>query len=309
MSFGFSVSDFAQLVQLALKMVQNSRKACGEHDELTRETSSLHTVLRRVQQEVSKPESPINRPGDSYREELASITSGCRMVLNVMDKVLEKYNALSDQDKSIRKLWQKVRFGNGPMVDIGDLRSKVSFYASALSLFMNMISVGSIGRVERRMDQAEGDLRDIRLAVHSITAHLLVAAEREGSVLTAYADDDKAVWKEFRRELIRDGFSSSVIRKHKKTIKEYVKELGNRGVLDEADPVQPDEDLEDTAELPESINYEPYNNSVSAVPESKTDANSKSGSDHTGPGLSQKSNENLVQACQRLDWLSHIDSL
>ena len=56
---------------------------------------------------------------------------------------------------------------------------------------------------------------------------------REGSVLTTYADDDKVVWKEFRKELIGEGFSSVIMRKHKRLIKAYIKELGDRGLLDE----------------------------------------------------------------------------
>ena len=57
----------------------------------------------------------------------------------------------------------------------------------------------------------------------------------EGSVLTAYANDERAVWKEFRRELVADGFTSSTIRRHKQVILAYVKELGSRGLLDEMD--------------------------------------------------------------------------
>jgi len=64
-----------------------------------------------------------------------------------------------------------------------------------------------------------------------LTSHLT-------QVLTTYADDDRAVWKEFRRELVTDGFSSSTIRKYKGLIKAYIKELAERGLLDEDDPYE-----------------------------------------------------------------------
>ena len=54
MSFGYSVGDAVLITQLAWKTVQNARKACGEHDELTREVLSLHVVLSRLEQEVEK---------------------------------------------------------------------------------------------------------------------------------------------------------------------------------------------------------------------------------------------------------------
>jgi len=116
-----------------------------------------------------------------------------------------------------------------------DLTKLIEDYSSALSLFLNMVSIGSVGRVEKRMEEAGGDLREIKLAVNGITAHLLAGSKREGSVLTAYADDDKAVWKESRRELVSEGFSSATIHEHKDLIKAYVKELAGRGLLDEHD--------------------------------------------------------------------------
>lgn len=238
MSFGYSIGDAVLLTQLAWKTVQNARKACGEHDELTREALSLQVVLRRLEQEVEKPENPMNdvTSGGTYKEELGSILKGCKRVLNVLDQVLTKYNALSEQERSGRKLWQKIRFGNGKMADLAEVRGKMIYYTSAISLFLNMVSFGTMGRVERQMNDAGGDLKEIKVAVNGITAYLMSGNRNEGSVLTAYADDDRAVWKEFRRELLGDGFSSSVIRKHRILIKAYIVELGSRGLFDEKDP-------------------------------------------------------------------------
>ena len=236
MSIGYSISDVISLVQTAWNVVQNSRKACGEHDELTREVSTLHVVLKRLEHEAAKPESPVNNPGDSYREELEFVSSGCHRVLKVLDQILEKYNALTEVERSGRKLWQKIKFGNGQMADLTDYRSKVVYYTSAMSLWLNMISIGTMGSVEKQMNDAGGDLKEIKEAVNGITAHFIARDRSEGSALTAYPDDDKAIWKELRRELIGDGFSSSVIRKHKHLIKAYIEELGARGLLDDADP-------------------------------------------------------------------------
>lgn len=39
--------------------------------------------------------------------------------------------------------------------------------------------------------------------------------QKGGSVLTNYDDDDREVWKQFRRELVAEGFSSDVLQQHK----------------------------------------------------------------------------------------------
>ena len=233
MSFGWSVSDIALLVRLAYKTTQGARAACGEFDELTRETYGLHAILQRLKIEADKPHSFINRPGETYKQELESISSGCQHVLTQLDKILDKYNALSDQEKSVRKLWKQVRFGSGAVADVADLRSKITSYTAALSLFINLVSMKTVGEVERQMNRAGGDLRDIKIAVNSITARLSANAKQEGSVFTAYTNDDKDAWRELRRGLVRQGFRDGLVRRHMKTIMAYVKELGTRGILDD----------------------------------------------------------------------------
>ena len=236
MSFGWSVSDVAALAQLAWQTVQNARKACGEFDELTREVFGLHVVLRRLENEVKNPESALSRGGITCGEEIEAIASGCRSIVQTLDKVLEKFNALSEKERSGRKLVAKIRFGNGKMGDLVDLRTKITYYTSVLSLYLNMVAAGSMGRIEKQMEEAGGDLKELKAAVTSITAKLMAGSNKEGSILTSYADDDKAVWREFRRELVKDGFSSSSLKRHKIIIKAYFEELGCRGFLDEENP-------------------------------------------------------------------------
>lgn len=237
MSFGWSVSDVALLARLAWKTVQNTRRACGEHAELASEVISLHVVLRRLEEEISNPESPLHRPGFSSKEDVIGIVSGCQRPLKILDQIVEKYNALSRRDEGIKILWQKVRFGNGQTVALTDLRAKITYYTSALTLYLNLVSTGSMGRVERQMEDAGEDLKDLKKAVNKITAHLMEGAHHEASVLTSHTNDDKAVWKEFRRGLVKDGFKSSFLRKHKALIQAYFEELGRRGVLDDPEDV------------------------------------------------------------------------
>ena len=246
MSFGFSTGDVVLLVRLAWTTVQNSRKACGEHAELTCEITSLHVNLQRLEREIAKVESPINRPGDTCRQDLAPIVNGCGKTLDVLDRILEKYNSLSDGERSKRKLWKAVRFGNGELANVKDLRLKLIYYTGNLSLFLNMVSMGSMGVVEKQLCEAGDDLKDIRRSINSIAAHLMSDANKEGSVLTDYADDDKAVWRAFRRELVKEGFTSDFIREHKDTIQAYVKELGSSGILD-------DDDFKDSGNVSDDI--------------------------------------------------------
>src|SRR4051794_19618846 len=121
MSFGFSVLDFISLTQLAFQTVQKARQACGAHDELYREVNSLHTVLLRLQGEAERPDSLLHQEADNRRVELVTLISGCRKVLKTLEQILEKYNVLSEEKRSVTKLWHRVKFGNNEMVDLSTI--------------------------------------------------------------------------------------------------------------------------------------------------------------------------------------------
>jgi len=87
MSFGFSIGDFVNLIQIASRVVRDSQKACGAYDELTHEVSSLHVVLQRLKTKIQKPESPLNRSGDLCQNELQSILVGCEKLLKTLKTI------------------------------------------------------------------------------------------------------------------------------------------------------------------------------------------------------------------------------
>lgn len=125
--------------------------------------------------------------------------------------------------------------------------------------YLNLVSMNTVGRIEQRMDRDGGVPREIKIAVEKKTAYtILYGGNRESSVLTSYADDDTGFWRGLRRDLIKDGLPSSAIHKHKHLIKEYVKELGARGILDDDDDLskekdQKQDDVDENYEITEEV--------------------------------------------------------
>lgn len=250
MSFGFSVGDFIVLAQLASNVVQGARQACGAHDELTREVTSLYIVLRQLERETAKPQSILNSDDDDRKLELTTLANHCHKSLKVLSNILDKYNGLSEEKRRVTKFWKRVQFGNGEMQDLSKLRLELSTHTNVITLFLNLLSVGSLGKVEEQMVSHGEELRAVRRSVNWVTASLQASAgHREGSILTSYSDDDKGFWKEFRRKMVKDGLTSRTVRRHETLIMNYVKELGDRGALDELPPLEevPVEDSEQDA--------------------------------------------------------------
>jgi hypothetical protein len=144
-----------------------------------------------------------------------------------------------------------VKFGNGEMQDLDEIRSELATYTQAITLSLNLVGLSRQGKVERYMENHGDELREIKASLNWATAKFQVRegpTHGERSTLSSYVGDNE-VWKMFKRELIHDGFSSQVLGRHKETIKKYVMELGERGVLDD---VVPDQVSQDRATKPAS---------------------------------------------------------
>jgi hypothetical protein len=237
MSFGFGIGDVIAITQLAWKTVEEAYRTCGQQDELTREMSSLHKVLIGVCDVLTKPTPAppfVNNEGNENRiQELKDILDSCSSTLRVLNKVLAMYNALDEDKKRSTKLWRKIRFANGEMRDLAHTRLDLTTHTSAIKIVLNLLSLGSQGVVEKQMDELSGELAGIRKSVDTILVSLITQAP-EGSVFTALCEDEDNVrWKYLRHGLIKRGYSSGEMSKHKRLIQNYVKELVERGVLDD----------------------------------------------------------------------------
>ncbi|KAE9376423.1 hypothetical protein N431DRAFT_312807, partial [Stipitochalara longipes BDJ] len=229
MSFGFGFSDVVTLVQLAYATFAGAKRACGEHDELTREMSNLVTVLDLVQSEISDPDSAINMVRGHRRKAIENQIEGCLRHVQQMNAILTKFNALSDIECSgtLWQSWQKVRFANGAVKDIAQVRLKISTYTTAIHMSLTLLSFGSRGEAERQLSRQRGELRGITESINMLVAKLN-ASSSEGSIWSKYTDDDVDFWRSIRRQLVKKGYKSRIIRNHESLIQAYVRELETR---------------------------------------------------------------------------------
>jgi hypothetical protein len=172
--------------------------------------------LRHLKYEVEAPESPLNRDRSIWGRELAPIIGDCDFTLRQLDTLLQKYGRLSDSGTSSpsspRILWDKIRFGSNEMDTLGTIRVKLISHKTSLTLFLDTIQLHQSGKMATTLDTHGGQLDVILDKVDNIAARM---GQGNRSILTSYEDDDKEVWKQFRRELVAEGFSSDVLTQHK----------------------------------------------------------------------------------------------
>lgn len=145
-----------------------------------------------MQAEAQSPTSLLTRINDGRQEELETILNGCNGLLKLPDKVLIKYNGLMEDTRSTTRLWQKIKFGNGEQRDLSQIRMDLARYTASITLFLNLLSIGSLSRIEEQMENHGSELQELRASLNWATASLQArSGNREESILTSYGDDDE----------------------------------------------------------------------------------------------------------------------
>ncbi|KAF2499952.1 hypothetical protein BU16DRAFT_601495 [Lophium mytilinum] len=109
MSFGYSLSDFALLIQLADKARRQFVGAPNEFKAISNLVRSLSAVLRDIE------DVWLNRDLNLQQlNELRDITQGCDDVLGRLEKRLQKYQELDSNPKELKgkvhKAWKRLRW-------------------------------------------------------------------------------------------------------------------------------------------------------------------------------------------------------
>lgn len=223
MSFGFSAGDFVAVGQLAWTTYRACKSAPGEFQELARELSSLHIILRELEEEASSPTSLLNRRsrGKARKPEWDLLRMNVEGILKDIGDIAQRYESLGRDQK---RTWDRVGFATQDLVA---LRGKLSVHIGAIQVFIGSLSAGSLAWIEDILDEL---VRDIK------------AGRKEPSVISSCKDDtedDEVAWTELERELIGDGITKQDVERHKDDIKQYLQKLIRENLRD-IEPESPD---------------------------------------------------------------------
>jgi hypothetical protein len=98
---------------------------------------------------------------------------------------------------------------------MSDVMGGLSTHKAALSLNLRLLTPSSRGSVEWPLGKKFPGMQQ---SLHWMMAK--ISSSHDGSnVSSSYSDDEKTIWKEIRRGLVRDGWARRDIKKHRKAIK------------------------------------------------------------------------------------------
>ena len=196
--------------------------------------STVHTVIKELQEEAAKPGSLLNSRGASRKQELMLLMKNLEEALKELDEIVRKYQGLTRRE---RRIWVQLRLATE---NLDTVRSKLTFHVTAINAFTSSLSRGTLVQIETVLLELMSEVRQGR---------------RQPSLASLHEKNDSA-WRELESELNEDGISSTDIVKHKAAIKVFVHNLLTDSNADTTSFVE-------VASLMESGNDEPDSESPS----------------------------------------------
>jgi hypothetical protein len=125
MSFGYSISDFVVLGQLAWKAYRSCKDAPESFENISHEVLSLHVLLKEIEENLSAQTLTPTR-----QARLKTIGDGCRDVLEELQNLVDKYESLGTQSK---RTWDRMKWAS---TNIAELRSRLTSNTLLLTAFI-----------------------------------------------------------------------------------------------------------------------------------------------------------------------------
>ena len=232
MSFGFPISDVFELTRLVHRTYVGWRDACGKYASFTNDPESLDGILSRIKEEIRATDSVFKHNSQDLRGWKKG-SKACITVISDLEQILHRYDSISKARgeryrhrnwDSIRRNWDRLCLGTHGYEEMNQRLTKTT---TALGAYVSVLGITSQSRVEH------GLLPDITRKIDDLAAQIKNGNSSISSAMTSYSNDDKTIWKQFRRDLISSGFRSSEIRQYSVALKTYLYRLQRDGMLDE----------------------------------------------------------------------------
>ncbi|KAM0430984.1 hypothetical protein ACHAPT_005618 [Fusarium lateritium] len=241
MSGGSTVQHIDTIDAIARSLYLRAKQSGLPFTDVAAAVRNLHLALRHLRTEAADQDSLLNNPHASssslYARQLSPLVEDCDFTLAQLESLLDKYGdgrAAMPEEERLRDDRLSV------------MRSKLVGDKTSVELFLDAVQLHAENRPTRVVDGSQEGFEGIKDKIDEI-ANKLFRNRNENS----FTEDDDDLWREFKTELEKEGFSPQVLRKHKDVLRAYIRELesvqnqygGNRptfrGLLEQEAKFQP----------------------------------------------------------------------
>lgn len=174
-----------------------TRQNLDLHD-VTDAVRQIHVALRHLRIEAADPDSLLASHDSIYSRQLRPLVDSCANTLGRLEDALEEHDEGEGHD-------------DGRDSDAAGLRTariRLRGEKASLDGFLDAVQLQK-SKAAATVNTDEGTLERIQDKVDEVAKR--VFSRRD----SGFEDDEDHVWKEFKAELEKEGFSSVVLRKHR----------------------------------------------------------------------------------------------
>lgn len=235
MSFGFSVSDFAQTLALATTVARAIRYGPIAYNTLRAETSAVRTLLQRLTTDASNSASLLILKGAPRRNELLTLIASCTDILKQAQQFIDAHSSLQAPDRSPRtkRIWDAFCVGSA---ELDGIATRLTFFVSCISAWLQSLEGPAIARIESKVDRLCAKLLSDEASGSdsgsSSAGSLMSVAE---SIRSRLESDEEDVWREVRSALAEEELSLEDLGRYRSEVVQYLKgrlDEGIEGVVD-----------------------------------------------------------------------------
>ncbi|KAG8161611.1 hypothetical protein KVR01_008598 [Diaporthe batatas] len=243
-----SISYISAVAAAARNLYRRAKISGPEFAEIATAVRPLHSVLKHLRAEAEDADSLLNSDGyesSVYARQLTPIVEDTDFTLKQLDTILEKYGSYpSDGESPEGTRRERANTSAKRMEDrerdmVALIRTKLANQKTNIDIFLDTVQLHNPTRQHKPVDleHADGQQMDkIKDKVDVVAARLFQRRARALASGDAAQESEDQMWQQFWAELVKEGFSSDVLRKHKEVLRAYIRELDSNGYLDDKPP-------------------------------------------------------------------------
>jgi hypothetical protein len=211
--------SIAAVDALARELYRRARDAGTDFVDLAIAVRNLHTALKHLDAEAQDSDSPLHQPASRetqdtvYGRQLKSLVEDSDFALKQVNTILERCGYFPESSRDLTAgvvrrdsdLAERAR-----KVDL--IRGDVISQTMKIDIFLDTVQLHNPAKVQPALGNVDDQQMDvIKNKLDTIAAHLF----RERQDQSPIEVDEDELWRSFKTELEREGFSPEVLRKNK----------------------------------------------------------------------------------------------
>ncbi|KAH8900813.1 hypothetical protein GQ53DRAFT_815667 [Thozetella sp. PMI_491] len=131
MSFGFSITDFKEVIALSWRLYTSLKEAPQDLKDLAKDLATVYGVLNHVLDDIKC----VTAHGEGRVKMLQTMIAGLKATLNEVQVLVDKFRPLAADQAKPEQLWLKIKWVVGHS-KLKRIRQDISLHISSFTLLM-----------------------------------------------------------------------------------------------------------------------------------------------------------------------------